>query len=324
MDKVKLGRTELDVSVACLGAGGHSRLGLKKGYSETQAADVVRAAIDHGINLIDTAPVYGTESAVGAGIQGRRDDIVISTKMRVVMPGTSYEGTDFIAPHMVRSSLEASLKALRTDRVEILHLHGVRRHQYRFSIDHLVPELSRLKEEGKVGHLGITEAFGVDLERQVLQQAVSDGIWDVLMLGYNFVNPSAAELILQQTQVKRLGTMCMYAVRGVLADATSLCSLVKELVQAEEVDPADIDPDHPLGFLLEEGVARTYTEAAYRFCRHTAGIDVVMTGTSSMEHLRENIAAINAGPLPPDVLKHLNNIFRRVRTATGDPSDKGI
>ena len=319
MDQVVLGRTELKVSVVALGAGGPSRLGLRNGATEKQAIDLLRAAVDRGISIIDTAPVYGTEPVVGAALAGLRNRVVLSSKLRPTVPGSSYESTEFIAPAMVRESVEASLTALRTDRIEILHLHGVRPHQYAYCLEHLVPELLLLQEEGKIGFLGITESFGVDTEREVMRQATEDEVWDVLMLGHNFINPSAEQLVLPKAQAKKLGVMCMYAVRGALATADGLRKLVEKLIAQGEVAGDALDPDEPLGFLLADRVARSYTEAAYRFCRHTSGIDVVMTGTGSLDHLEQNIAAIHAEPLPPEILKRLATVFGRVRTATGDP-----
>ncbi len=80
MQKVRLGRTGLEVSVAGLGCGGHSRLGMARGKDVHYAADMVRRALDLGITYIDTARAYGTEEAVGLGLKGRRDEAVISTK----------------------------------------------------------------------------------------------------------------------------------------------------------------------------------------------------------------------------------------------------
>ena len=73
MQTVRLGRTGLEVSVAGLGCGGHSRLGMAKGHDVHHAADMVRRALDLGITYIDTARAYGTEEAVGLGLEGRRD-----------------------------------------------------------------------------------------------------------------------------------------------------------------------------------------------------------------------------------------------------------
>lgn len=70
MDRIRLGRTGLDVSVAGLGCGGHSRLGQRAGASEQHSVDIVRAALDLGINFIDTAIAYRTETIVGKAIRG--------------------------------------------------------------------------------------------------------------------------------------------------------------------------------------------------------------------------------------------------------------
>ena len=75
MQTVMLGRTGLPVSVVGLGCGGHSRLGMTNGADEVQASRVVAAAIDLGIDFIDTARAYGTEGAVARAIRGRRDSV---------------------------------------------------------------------------------------------------------------------------------------------------------------------------------------------------------------------------------------------------------
>src|SRR4051794_13510195 len=80
MQTVRLGRTNARVSVAGLGCGGPSRLGMARGADVHHAAGVVRRALDLGVSFIDTARSYGTEEAVGAGIAGRRDQVFLSTK----------------------------------------------------------------------------------------------------------------------------------------------------------------------------------------------------------------------------------------------------
>ena len=318
MQYVRLGRTGLEVSVAALGAGGRSRLGMSRGGSQGDAANLVRAAVDRGINLIDTAPGYGTEAAVGEGLAGMRDKVVISTKLRVTVAGSGYDSSVFIAPEAIRSSVETSLRALRTERVDILHIHGVRPHQYQFCLDHALPAILRLRELGMVRFMGITESFGVDIDRVVMRKAITDRIWDVLMLGHNFVNASAMKLVLSKASEERPGVMGMYAVRGALTNAERLTALLTQLAENDEIDAEDLDRRDPLGFLLADGVASSFVQAAYRFSRHTPGIDVVLTGTGNSAHLDENIEAILDGPLPDKVLRRLEAIFRRVRTATGD------
>ena len=81
MQYTTLGRTGLKVSVAGLGCGGNSRIGMGAGLSEAESVALVRQALDLGVNLIDTAAAYGTEGLVGKAIKGRpRESVVISSK----------------------------------------------------------------------------------------------------------------------------------------------------------------------------------------------------------------------------------------------------
>ena len=83
--------------------------------------------------------------------------------------------------------------------------------------------------------------------------------------------------------------------------------------------PADeLDIEDPLGFLVQEGGARSVVEAAYRFARHEPGCDVVLTGTGSPAHLEENVASINAPPLPSDDLERLRRLFGHLDHLSGN------
>src|SRR5580693_7964008 len=81
MHYTTLGRTGLRVSVAGLGTGGFSRMGLKSGKTEDESARLILDAVDLGVNFIDTAPPYGTEGVVGKALKSvRRDQVVVATK----------------------------------------------------------------------------------------------------------------------------------------------------------------------------------------------------------------------------------------------------
>src|ERR1700722_989977 len=91
MQYTTLGRTGLRVSVAGLGCGGFSRLGLGTGKSRGEAEAIVRRALELGVILFDTAAAYGTEPVVGAAIKGEpRDRLVICTK--ALLPGNQVAG----------------------------------------------------------------------------------------------------------------------------------------------------------------------------------------------------------------------------------------
>src|SRR3954470_15590915 len=88
MHYTTLGKTNLRVSVAGLGTGGFSRLGLKTGKSEDEAARLIHEAVGLGINFIDTAPAYGTEGVVGRALKTiPRDRVVVATKAGVFRSG---------------------------------------------------------------------------------------------------------------------------------------------------------------------------------------------------------------------------------------------
>src|SRR5271156_6684958 len=120
MQYTTLGRTGLKVSVAGLGCGGFSRLGLGTGQSTEHAVGIVRQALDLGVNLIDTAAVYGTEDVVGAALKGvPRDRVVVCTK------ASKPAGDAAFSVDKVIDSLEGSLRRLRLDHVDVFQLHAV-------------------------------------------------------------------------------------------------------------------------------------------------------------------------------------------------------
>jgi aryl-alcohol dehydrogenase-like predicted oxidoreductase len=309
---VRLGRTGLDVSVVGLGCGGHSRLGLATGHDEAHATRVVAAALDHGIDFIDTARAYGTERAVGQALRGRRDRVVLSTK---VSPGF---GTELLTAAGLRESLEKSLARLGTDYVDVFHLHGVLATQYDHCVAELLPELERLRQAGKIRFIGVTERFGQDTGHGMLTRALADDHFDVVMVGHNLLNPSARRRVFPLTRGHDVGTLVMFAVRGALTDAARARVVVEHLIATGQVEAAAVDRSDPLGFLTAHPDVASLTAAAYRFCRHEPGAHVILTGTGNVAHLEANIASILAPALSEELLVRLDEIFGAVDSVSGD------
>lgn len=316
MDYVKLGRTELSVSVAGLGCGGHSRLGQSQGATKGASVDLVRGALDLGINFIDTAAAYGTEEIVGQAIRDSRDKVVLSSKTIITTPEKS--SVDLINAAQLRANLEQSLKTLRTDYIDVFHLHAVALSQYDHCCAELVPELLRLRDEGKIRFLGITERFIQDTTHMMLDVALRDDIWDVMMVGFNLLNPGARATVFPLTQDKQIATLIMFAVRRALSNPGALVDLIRELSDSGLIDPDILDPADPLGFLRDNGSATSAANAAYRFCRHEPGVDVVLTGTGNLTHLQENAASICQGPLRPESREKLKNLFGAIDSVSGN------
>ncbi|MEZ5277915.1 MAG: aldo/keto reductase [Opitutaceae bacterium] len=313
MEYTELGRTGLQISVAGLGCGGHSRLGLAHGRSENEAADVVRCAVDHGVNLIDTARYYGTEAAVGAAARDRnRASLVLCTKIPIRREG------GLIDPDRIRSDLEESLKQLKTDVVDVLYLHGVAETDYAFAVSECLPVMEGLRQSGKVRFIGVTESFSVDQTHAMLTRATRDPCWDVVMVGFNILNQTARQTILPQAREGRIGTTLMFAVRRALSRPAALRDVVRRLVSQGHDQLAELDPDNPLDFLLRPGGAATVTEAAYRFCRHEPGVDCVLFGTGNLDHIPENIASILGPPLPTEDTARLRELFGSIDSESGN------
>ena len=313
MDYVTLGRTGLRVSAMGLGCGGHSRLGLAIGKTEADAEEVVRQAISLGINFIDTAESYGTESVVGKALHGiPRERVVLSTKAGVQWQGRRATGEE------LAQRVKASLSRLQTDYIDVFHLHGVSPNDYPYAYEELLPTLRTLQSAGLIRFTGITEQFIADTTHAMLAQAMNDNAWDVMMVGFSILNQTARATVFPRTRQLGVGTLCMFAVRRALSRPEALRELIRDLCAQGKVNRGRFRLKDPLGFVFEESDATSVTECAYRFCRWEPGNEVILSGTGNVEHLRLNAAAINAPPLPPVVVEKLKTLFARVDNVSGN------
>jgi aryl-alcohol dehydrogenase-like predicted oxidoreductase len=304
MEYTTLGRTGLRVSVAGLGTGGFSRLGLGTGKDEAHAIGIIRAALDLGVNLFDTAAAYGTEPVLGKALRGvPRDEVVICTKAPF---GISATGS---SPERAVASLDRSLKELGTDYIDVYQLHGVAPHAYDHARDVIAPALLREKEKGKFRHLGITETGPGDLPHEMVQRACRDGLWDTAMIAYHMMHQNARTNVFPLTREHRVGTLLMFAVRNIFSRPERLAATMRELADAGELPRELTENPDPLGFLVHPGGASSIIDAAYRFVRHEPGVDVVLFGTGDVAHLRTNIASLLKPPLPDSNRAQLASLF---------------
>jgi L-galactose dehydrogenase len=319
IEQRSLGRTGLTASLLGLGGGGNSRLGLASGQGEDHAVGVVRAALDLGLTLLDTARVYGTERALGlalASFGGRREQILVSSKS----PYLDESGA-LLSAAAFTQNLDASLQALGLEWVDLYFIHGLGAEFYEAARDRFLPLLQQARQAGKVRFLGLTEQFERDTRHEMLQRALQDAEWDVFMVGYNLINPSARERVLAEAHRRGIATLGMFAVRRGLIDPGWLRKLLKRLAQEGEIEPGLAEEPNLMAALGLEGSCESLSEAAYRFAAFTSGMDCVLSGTSSPEHLRQNLAAVARGPLPPAALARLEELFGRVESVSGQVRD---
>jgi aryl-alcohol dehydrogenase-like predicted oxidoreductase len=313
MQFTTLGRTGLRVSVAGLGTGGFSRLGLKAGKTEDEAAQLIHEAIGLGINFIDTAANYGTEGVVGKALKTiPRDKVVIATKAQIRNGAGAKE--------MV-ASLDNSLRLMGTDYVDVFNLHGIELDEYDHAMS-VVPAMLEQKQKGKIRHIGITENPINDFTNAMLKRAVNDAVWEVYMVGFHLMHQGARQNVFPVTRQKGIGTLLMFAVRSMFADPPRIVREMKALADKGLVEKWLGESSDPLGFLVHEGGASNVIEAAYRYVRHEPGVDVVLFGTGDAGHLRKNVEALLKPPLPDADREKLSKLFGHL-TGIGLDSHSG-
>jgi len=154
--KRRLGRNGPEVSAIGLGCMGMSEFYV--GGSEQESIATIHHALDRGVTFLDTADMYGwgaNEELVGRAIAGRRGEVFLATKFGNVRgPNGEFLGVRG-DPEYVRSACEASLRRLNVDVIDLYYQHRV---DQSVPIEDTVGEMSRLKEEGKIRFLGLSEA----------------------------------------------------------------------------------------------------------------------------------------------------------------------
>jgi pyridoxine 4-dehydrogenase len=169
MEKRILGRSGLEVSAIGFGCMGISQ-SFGDPLPDAEAIPLIRGAYERGVTFFDTAQVYGpykNEEVVGAALQPIRDKVVIATKFGFDIPNGGGVNSQ---PSLIRSSVEESLKRLRTDYIDLLYQHRV---DPKVPIEDVAGTVKDLIAEGKVRHFGLSEAGVRNIRRAHAVQPVT-------------------------------------------------------------------------------------------------------------------------------------------------------
>jgi aryl-alcohol dehydrogenase-like predicted oxidoreductase len=204
--KVRFGRTELQVTRLALGGYPFGGVNQARGWNpftsdgRATAIATVHAVIDAGINYIDTAPSYGdgnSESIIGEAVQGRRDHVIIASKV-------GYRG---LTAQDVTASVEASLRRLRCDVIDVIQFHGAMYEPEDVNHilhDGLLDALHSLRTRGHVHFIGLTVE-----EPWTARPLIVCGQFDVIQVRYNLIYQSAALHVLNEAQQADIGVAVM-------------------------------------------------------------------------------------------------------------------
>ena len=309
-----LGRTGLKVSV--LGFGASSLGGVFRAVEERDGIETVRTALDLGINFIDTSPYYGatrSETVLGKALRGvPRESYYLATKV-----GQYGEGEfDFSAARVVRS-WEESCRRLGVDYIDLLQCHDIEFADLNLIVDETLPALVRLREQGRIGHIGIT-----GLPLHVLQQTVDRGspgtIETVLSFCRYTLNDTALAALLPSFAGRGIGVinasptgMGLLTARGVPPWHPATPAMVSTARQAVAYCEArGVDP----------------VRLAIQFCVAEPAIATTLVGSASPDNIRRNVASAGESS-DAELLAAVRNIlapiqdhnFTRGRPENRDP-----
>jgi aryl-alcohol dehydrogenase-like predicted oxidoreductase len=294
------------IGTARVSTQGFGAMGLSHVYGAADEADSIRTlhrAIDLGINFFDTATAYGdghNEQLLGRAIAGRRDGLVIASKFTHRRGG---DGTRVTA----REAVEASLRRLSLERIDLYYLHRV---DPEIPIEQSVGELGRLRDQGKIGAVGVSEASAAQLRRAHAETRI-----DALQSEYSLWTRGAEVEILPTTRELGIAFVAYSPLgRGFLAGAGPV----------EDGDRRNIHPRFKADAVAANAVRRrTIEDIAERLKVSPAQVSlawvlarevVPIPGTRHIRHLDENWAA-NAIELDEGTIEELEDAFVRGATA---------
>jgi L-galactose dehydrogenase/L-glyceraldehyde 3-phosphate reductase len=331
MELRKLGKTGLEVSTLGFGCGNVGGLLIRGTPAEQERA--VARALELGINYFDTAPSYGdgeSERNLGRVLRTLRAPVLVGTKFRI-------EPTDHgRVGEAVAASLEASLRRLQMERVDLFQLHNLVADggppgtvSARLVLEEVVPALERLRRQGKIRFLGIT-ALG---DTAALHRVVGARVLDTAQVCYNLVNPSAGAAVPPGYPAQDFAGLLARAhetatgVIGIRVLAAGTLSGVESRhpIAAPSVDPIASGPDYAadvrraqrLAALVQEGHAGSVIEAALRFAIGNAAVSTVLVGYSSLEQLEYAARCVEKGPLPPAARERLAALWSAFASESG-------
>lgn len=276
MEKRAFGRTGMQVSV--LGFGG-AEIG-HEGVDEATVERLLGSALDAGLNVIDTGECYGhSEEMIGHTVSARRDEFYLFTK--VGHPHGQESGANW-SPASILESIERSLRRLRTDRVDLVHLHSCS--------DAVLKKGDAIAALQTAREKGYTRFIGYSGDSHAAQYAVECGAFDSLQISVNIADQEAIEHAIPAAQKKQMGVIAKRPIANAAWKTGRKPHNSYHQTYWDRLQKLRYD------FLQSSDLAKSVA-TALRFTLAVPGVATAIVGTTKPERWDENTRLLSAGSL---------------------------
>jgi aryl-alcohol dehydrogenase-like predicted oxidoreductase len=276
MEKRRLGKTDMDVSV--LGFGG-----AEIGYQKTPEAivkELLTSALDAGCNVIDTAECYqNSEELIGKMLSNRREEFFLFTKCG--HPHGAESAPNW-SKDSILQSIERSLKRLRTDKIDIVHLHSCSESELRKG--EAIAALQTAREKGYTRYIGYSG------DGRAAHYAAECGAFDTLQMSINIADQEAIDLTMPVAREKNLGVIAKRPIANAAWKTGHKPIDSYQHEYWERLRKLDYD------FLRHPDPDKAIS-IALRFTLSVPGVHTAIVGTTKPDRLKENAKLLESGPL---------------------------
>ncbi|MGP8243986.1 MAG: aldo/keto reductase [Bryobacteraceae bacterium] len=313
-----LPHTELTVSRACFGT-----MTFGSQTDEAESRRILDACLDHGVNFFDTANVYNagvSESMLGKILKGRRDKVVVASKVRMKMGAAPDECG--LSRAAILKAIDASLKRLDTDYVDLYYLHAP---DSQTPVEETLEAMNEVVRAGKVRYPACSNYAAWQIVEMI---AISD------RCGYRapYVSQIMYNLLARGIELEYLAMCRRFGVSNMVYNPLAGGLLTGKQQRERPLPGTRFDNNqlyrdrywHPAYFdavdefeAVSARAGRTLVDVAIAWLLHHTPIDCVILGASKFDHLIQNLEAVeNAAPLPAEVVAACDEVWQKLRGIT--------
>lgn len=289
MELREYGNTGMKVST--LGFGG-SEIG--SNVSKQDVESLLNTALDAGLNVIDTAECYGnSEELIGDVLSHRRDDYYLFTKCG---HAAGVDGPDW-DPKVLEQTIDRSLRRLKTEYVDVIHLHSCSEEVLRQGA--VIEVLQRAKEAGK------TRFIGYSGDTTDALYAIETGVFDSLETSLNIADQEAIDLTLPEARKRNMGVIAKRPIANAAWTFDTLPEDAYPFVYWRRLQELGY------GFLTGSDV-QSAVETALRFTLSTEGVDTAIVGTTKPNRWQQNADLVAKGALPQELYDEIRTRWKEI------------